>query len=101
MQPDDVKGTANLARQTSAYAGLREEYGAAAAEALVSRGLSRRGIDVPAAGVRHWDTVNRAILAGRIDIATVRAEAEERAASAVAALIGTVSGTTRTTPEAQ
>lgn len=87
MNPEDLKGTANLVHQVAAYQVLKEEYGESIAQALASKSLERNGVVVPAEGVGYWDLMNRAAIAGKLDLPGEAQRAEALAAQATGAAI--------------
>lgn len=87
MNPEDLKGTANLVHQVAAYQVLKEEYGEPIAQALASKSLARNGVNVPAEGVGYWDQMNRAAIAGKLDLPGEVRRAEALAAQATGAAI--------------
>jgi len=87
MPENDLKGTANLIHQHSAYRALEGEYGEQTATVLASKNLARNGVDVPPEGIAHWDKVNNAAIQGQLNIDEERAKAEALASQAMGTAI--------------
>lgn len=101
MPENDLKGTANLIHQHSAYKALEGEYGEQTATVLASKNLARNGIDVPPEGVAHWDKVNNAAIQGQLNIDEERAKAEALASQAMGTAIQNASAENAIPAEAE
>ena len=84
----DLAGTANALRQQSVYRELSEIYTPEGANLLASVNLKRNGVDVPPEGVGHWNTVNEAAHAGKMDLEAEAAIAAAKVNALTDAMLG-------------
>jgi hypothetical protein len=84
----DLAGTANALRQQSVYRELSELYTPEGANLLASVNLKRNGVDVPPEGVGHWNTVNEAAHAGKMDLEAEAAIAAAKVNALTDAMLG-------------
>ena len=72
-------GTANILHQNAIYEDVCEEYSPEVANALTSKNLQRKGVNVPPEGCGHWHTINKAAVDQKLDLEQERAIAENQA----------------------